>query len=56
VGGLSPYQSPLSMQKLTWSLSVLTSHEQCCRAETICFVSGSDFQKVSAPAPAPALT
>jgi hypothetical protein len=27
---------------------------QCCGAETICFCSGSDFQKVSAPAPAPA--
>jgi hypothetical protein len=30
---------------------------QCCRAETICFCSSacSDFQKVSAPAPAPEL-
>jgi hypothetical protein len=27
---------------------------QCCGAETFCF--RSDFQKVSAPAPAPALT
>jgi hypothetical protein len=26
---------------------------QCCGAETIFFHSGSDFQKVSAPAPAP---
>jgi hypothetical protein len=25
---------------------------QCCGAETICFRSGSDFQKVLAPAPA----
>jgi hypothetical protein len=25
---------------------------QCCGAETICFRSGSDFQKVSSPAPA----
>jgi hypothetical protein len=31
---------------------------QCCGAETFCFRSGSDFQKVSAPAPelAPAPT
>ncbi len=29
--------------------------EQCCGAETFCFCSGSDFQKVLAPAPAPAL-
>ncbi len=27
---------------------------QCCGAETICFRSGSDFQNVSAPEPAPA--
>ncbi len=27
---------------------------QCCGAETIFFRSGSDFQKVSAPEPAPA--
>jgi hypothetical protein len=27
--------------------------DQCFGAETICFDSGSDFQKVSAPAPAP---
>jgi hypothetical protein len=25
---------------------------QCCGAETFCFCSSSDFQKVSAPAPA----
>ncbi len=29
---------------------------QCCGAETICFRSGSDFQKVSALAPALAIT
>jgi hypothetical protein len=27
---------------------------QCCGAKTICFRSGSVFQKVSAPEPAPA--
>ncbi len=34
------------------------SWAQCCGAKTICFVSssGSDFQKVSAPAPAPTQT
>jgi hypothetical protein len=31
------------------------SSMQCCGAETIFFRSGSDFQKVSAPAPQPAL-
>jgi hypothetical protein len=31
-------------------------HKQCCGAETFCFRSGSDFQKVSVPAPAPAPT
>jgi hypothetical protein len=30
--------------------------KQGCGAETIFFRSGSDFQKVSAPEPAPALT
>jgi hypothetical protein len=29
---------------------------QCCGAETFCFRSGSDIQKVSASAPAPAPT
>jgi hypothetical protein len=29
-------------------------HNQCCGAKTIFFGSGSDFQKVSAPEPAPA--
>jgi hypothetical protein len=28
--------------------------KQCCGAKTFCFPSGSDFQKVSAPAPATA--
>jgi hypothetical protein len=28
---------------------------ECCGAETFCFGSGSDFQKVSAPAPTIAL-
>jgi hypothetical protein len=32
----------------------LTPRKQCCGAETICFRSGSDFQKVSTPAPDPA--
>jgi hypothetical protein len=32
------------------------SFPQCCRAETICFSSGSNFQKVLAPEPAPAPT
>jgi hypothetical protein len=30
------------------------SDHQCCGAETICFRSGFDFKKVSAPEPAPA--
>jgi hypothetical protein len=30
-------------------------YKQCCGAETFCFRSGSDFQKISAPAPAPTL-
>ncbi len=28
------------------------NYSQCCGAETFCFCSSSDFQKVSAPAPA----
>ncbi len=28
-------------------------NNQCCGAKTICFRSGSDFQKVSAPGPEP---
>jgi hypothetical protein len=32
------------------------AYYQCCGAETFCFGSGSDFQKVPAPEPAPAPT
>ncbi len=43
-----------------WACSGLTwpilPFQQCCRAVTNCFGSGSDFQKVSAPAPETAPT